>query len=336
MERIFFLLIKKVMRLKRESVISRGMNNKEEKMKKLMSLILVLLLAVGMMAGCAKAPEPVEEKAVDQAEAPAQEAEAEEPAQEEAVAEGTSIILSTTTSTENSGLLAYILPDFTEKTGIEVKVVAVGTGKALQMGRDGEADVLLVHAKPSEEEFVAEGHSAARFDVMYNDFVILGPKDDPAGLKEDASEIVPAFEKLYASEFSFVSRGDDSGTHKKEKSLWAAAGIEPEGDKYISAGKGMGDVIQMTDELQAYTMSDRATYLSMSDNLDLNVIVEGDPILFNQYGVMAVNPDKNDAINSAGAQAFIDWILSSETQELISGFGVEKFGQPLFVPNANL
>ncbi len=308
-------------------------------MKKLFSLMLVLMLMLGVLSGCAgqaestAAPEPEQ---VEASEVEKQEpAESEEPAAE-AQTEGTSIILSTTTSTENSGLLAYILPDFTEKTGIEVRVVAVGTGKALQMGRDGEADVLLVHAKPSEEAFVAEGHSAERFDVMYNDFVIIGPADDPANLSATGSEIVPSFEALNASGASFVSRGDDSGTHKKEKSLWAAAQIVPEGDAYISAGKGMGDVIQMADELQAYTMSDRATYLSMSDNIELDIIVEGDPILFNQYGVMAVNPDKNEAINSEGAQAFIDWILSADTQELISGFGIEEFGQPLFIPNANL
>jgi tungstate transport system substrate-binding protein len=306
-------------------------------MKKLFSLILALMLIMGVLAGCASEAEPTaapEPEQVETSEAETQES-SEEPA-EAAQMEGTSIILSTTTSTENSGLLAYILPDFTEKTGIEVRVVAVGTGKALQMGRDGEADVLLVHAKPSEEAFVAEGHSAERFDVMYNDFVIIGPADDPANLSETGTEIVPSFEALNASGAPFVSRGDDSGTHKKEKSLWEAAGIVPEGDAYISAGKGMGDVIQMADELQAYTMSDRATYLSMSDNIDLDIIVEGDPILFNQYGVMAVNPDKNDAINSEGAQAFIDWILSEKTQELISGFGIEEFGQPLFIPNANL
>lgn len=306
-------------------------------MKKFLSLMFVLMLMLGVLAGCASEAEPTaapEPEQVETSEVDTQEP-AEEPA-EEAQTEGTSIILSTTTSTENSGLLAYILPDFTEKTGIEVRVVAVGTGKALQMGRDGEADVLLVHAKPSEEAFVAEGHSAERFDVMYNDFVIIGPADDPANLSATGTEIVPSFEALNASGAPFVSRGDDSGTHKKEKSLWAAAEIVPEGDAYISAGKGMGDVIQMADELQAYTMSDRATYLSMSDNIDLNIIVEGDAILFNQYGVMAVNPEKNDAINAEGAQAFVDWILSEETQELISGFGIEEFGQPLFIPNANL
>jgi tungstate transport system substrate-binding protein len=257
-----------------------------------------------------------------------------ESVKDNAVEENTSIILSTTTSTENSGLLDAILPVFKEQTNIDVKVVAVGTGKALQMGRDGEADVLLVHAKPSEETFVSENHGVERFDVMYNDFVIVGPESDPAGLKEYASNAVEALKKLNSSGEKFISRGDDSGTHKKEKSLWASAEITPEGDNYISAGKGMGDVIQMTDEMQGYTMSDRATFLSMSDKIDLKVIVEGDEILFNQYGVIAVNPEKNDKINSKGADEFIKWLLSEETQKLISEFGVEKFGQPLFVPNA--
>jgi tungstate transport system substrate-binding protein len=306
-------------------------------MKRKVSVWLMVLLVVGLLVGCtgASGQEAAELE-------PTAQVETTETVVEEAAAESTetpvvatdSIILSTTTSTENSGLLAYILPNFTEKTGIEVKVVAVGTGKALQMGMDGEADVLLVHAKPSEETFVAEGHGVERFDVMYNDFVIIGPDADPADLRATGAEIVPSFKKIFESQATFVSRGDDSGTHKKEKSLWTAAGLTPEGDSYVSAGKGMGDVIQMADEMQAYTMSDRATYLSMSDKLDLKILVEGDPILFNQYGVIAVNPDKNELINNTGANAFIEWLLSAETQEMISGFGVEEFGQPLFVPNA--
>lgn len=306
-------------------------------MKKKVSVWLLLILLVGLLTGCSGASG--QEVAGDEPAEQVQTTEPviEEPAEESIEAPTTAkdfIILSTTTSTENSGLLAYILPKFTEKTGIEVKVVAVGTGKALQMGMDGEADVLLVHAKPSEEAFVAEGHGVERFDVMYNDFVIIGPDADPADLRETGAEIVPSFKKLFVSQAPFVSRGDDSGTHKKEKSLWTAADLTPEGDYYVSAGKGMGDVIQMADEMQAYTMSDRATYLSMSDKIDLKIIVEGDPILFNQYGVIAVDPNKNEQINKAGANAFIEWLLSAETQEMISGFGVEKFGQPLFVPNA--
>ncbi len=283
-------------------------------MKKILGLILTTTLLMITLAGCTT--NNVEAKGLDQDKSQ-------------------SIILSTTTSTENSGLLSYILPDFTEKTGIEVKVVAVGTGKALQMGRDGEADVLLVHAKTAEEKFVDDGHGIERFDVMYNDFVILGPSNDPAKLSATATEVIPSFEKLYLTKSKFVSRGDDSGTHKKELSLWKSADLTPEGEHYVSAGKGMGDVIQMADEMNAYTMADRATYLSMSKNVDVEVIVEGDPILFNQYGIMAVNPTKNKEINNEGASAFIEWILSDETQKSISGFGIEEFGQPLFVPNAN-
>lgn len=301
-------------------------------MKKAINFLVVLMLMAFVVVGCSAKNEQTnvanDEAAVET------EAVTDETAAKEVEKIGGSIILSTTTSTENSGLLDYILPVFTEKTGIEVKIVAVGTGKALQMGKDGEADVLLVHAKPAEEEFIAEGHGVERFEVMYNDFVIIGPKEDPADLASSKANVVESFTKINSTESKFVSRGDDSGTHKKEKALWKSAKIEPKGDFYVSAGKGMGDVIQMADELQAYTMSDRATFLSMSDKIDLVVLVEGDSILFNQYGVMAVNPDKNESINNIGANAFIDWLLSEETQELISGFGVEKFGQPLFIPNA--
>ncbi|SHJ63150.1 tungstate transport system substrate-binding protein [Paramaledivibacter caminithermalis DSM 15212] len=280
---------------------------------KIFIMLLILTLTITSFTGCSKATTN----------------------QTNVIGNKGSIILATTTSTENSGLLDYILPKFKEETGIDVKVVAVGTGKALQMGRDGEADVLLVHAKSSEEKFVKEGHGTERFDVMYNDFVIIGPKDDPAKLKEKAkSNVMQAFKILSQGHSKFVSRGDDSGTHKKEKKFWEEAGIEPNGDWYISAGKGMGDVIQMTNELLGYTMSDRATYLSMKDKIELEVVVEGDSKLFNQYGVIPVNPDKNDKINKSGAKAFVDWILSEKTQRLIGEFGKEKFGQPLFTPNA--
>ncbi len=238
------------------------------------------------------------------------------------------ILLSTTTSTQDSGLLDYILPDFTEETGIEVKVVAVGTGKALQMGRDGEADVLLVHAKASEVEFVVEGHGVERFDVMYNDFIMVGPKP------LEYASIGATLEGIKNNKEKFVSRGDDSGTHKKELSIWASGGIEPEGDWYISAGKGMGDVLQMANELRAFTLTDRATYLSMQDTLELEIVFEADPLLLNEYGVIAVDPDKNSEINNEGANAFIEWVLSSDTQEMIGEFGKDLYGQPLFFPNA--
>lgn len=271
-------------------------------MKRFLTVALIVCLALTTFVGCAK--------------------------------ENKTMILATTTSTENSGLLAAILPVFEEETGITVEVVAVGTGAALQKGRDGDADILLVHAKTSEEEFVAEGHGTKRSDVMYNDFVIVGPKDDPAGLLEISNDVNKAYEAIMTSQATFITRGDDSGTHKKEKSIWADAGIEPAGDWYVDAGKGMGDTLSMADEMEAYTMTDRATFLSMRENLSLEIVIEGDQALFNQYGVIPVNPDKNDMINSKAADLFVEWLLKEETQKLIGEFGVEKYGQPLFIPNA--
>lgn len=243
------------------------------------------------------------------------------------------IILATTTSTQDSGLLDYLLPEFQKETGIEPRVVAVGTGKALQMGRDGQADVLLVHAKKDEETFVKEGHGLERFDVMYNDFIIVGPKGSELTNKaKSLKDLAAVMTLINDQQQKFISRGDDSGTHKKEIALWGSS--VPTGDYYISAGKGMGEVLQMANELQAFTLTDRATYLSMADKLELEIVSEGDPALLNQYGVIAVNPDKGEAIHEAGAQAFIKWILSKKTQELIGKYGVEEYGQPLFFPNA--
>ncbi len=248
---------------------------------------------------------------------------------------GGSIILSTTTSTQDSGLLDYLLPKFTEDTGVEVKVVAVGTGKALQMGKDGEADILLVHAKASEEEFVKEGHGLERKDVMYNDFILVGPKDDPLKLKENSSnDILTGLKTISENQSKFVSRGDDSGTHKKELEIWKEAGIEPQGEWYISAGSGMADVLKIASEKEAYTLTDRATYLSLRNTLDLDIIIEKDKNLFNQYGIIPVNPEKNDKINAEGAKAFMNWMLSKKGQDLIGKYGVEEYGMPLFVPNA--
>ncbi len=286
--------------------------------KKGMTISILLILVLILLSGCAGG----------------QEAGNGGSQEETGEVEKKEIILSTTTSTENSGLLDFILPDFKEKTGIEVKVVAVGTGNAIQMGEDGEADVLLVHAKASEEEFVKAGHGLERFDVMYNDFIIIGPEDDPAGISEIPNDVEAALKKIMDSGSNFVSRGDDSGTHKKELQLWADAGLEPQGDWYVEAGQGMGDTIQMAEEMLGYTLADRATYLSMSEDIELKILVEGDERLFNQYGVIAVNPEKNDMINAEGAQAFIEWLLSDETQDLIKEFGVEEFGQSLFIPNA--
>ncbi|MCA9936330.1 MAG: substrate-binding domain-containing protein [Ardenticatenaceae bacterium] len=271
--------------------------------------------------------EPVEEPAVEPTAEPV-----EEPAPESG--EPRSLILATTTSTQDSGLLDYILPYFEEEYNVTVDVIAVGTGQALQLGVDGNADVLLVHARAREDEFMANGDGIRREDVMYNDFVIVGPPDDPAGIlgKNKASR---AFEMISEAQAPFVSRGDDSGTHTKEKGIWADAGFDPAGDWYISAGQGMGAVLTMADEQQAYTLSDRATYLARTlEGTELQIMVEGDPLLFNPYGVIAVNPNKGEHIQNDLANQFIDWLISVPTQELIAEYGVAEFGSPLFTPDS--
>lgn len=284
-------------------------------MKKLLSIITAVMMLALALTGCAAKQST--------------EGEVEKTQQKG------SIILATTTSTSDSGLLDYLLPEFTKDTGIEAKVVAVGTGQALQMGKDGEADVLLVHSKAAEEEFVAAGDGLERKDVMYNDFILVGPANDPLKLKQELpNDIVGALKKISEQKFKFISRGDDSGTHKKELALWTEVGITPEGDYYVSAGRGMGDVLKMADEMQAYTIADRGTYLSMKADLGLDIIVEKDTNLFNQYGVIPVNPDKNENINAEGAKAFEEWILSEKAQSLIGEYGKEKYGAPLFTPNA--
>jgi tungstate transport system substrate-binding protein len=232
-------------------------------------------------------------------------------------------------------LLDAIIPAFEEQYDANVEVVAVGTGQALALGRDGNADVLLVHARAREDEFMAEGHGVRREDVMYNDFVIVGPPDDPAGIA-GMTDAPAAFQAIAEAEAPFVSRGDDSGTHTKEKAIWQEAGIEPSGDWYISAGQGMGAVLTMADEQQAYTLSDRATYLARTlEGTELEILVEGDPILFNPYGVIAVNPDKGPHIQNDLANTFIDWLIAVPTQERIAEFGIDQFGTPLFTPDSD-
>ncbi|WML37032.1 substrate-binding domain-containing protein [Clostridium sp. OS1-26] len=244
------------------------------------------------------------------------------------------MILATTTSTQDSGLLDNILPVFEKESGIKVKVVAKGTGEAMKMGERGDADCLLVHAKAQEEKFVKDGFGVKRYDVMYNDFIIVGPKNDPAKIKEQAaSDPIKALKLISESKSPFISRGDESGTHSKEKELWKAAGITPSGSFYISAGKGMGAVLQMAKEKNAYTLTDRATYLSMKDKLDLIIVTEKNDKLYNQYGVIKLNPEKHK-IKEKEADEFITWILSDKTQKLISEFGKDKFNQSLFIPNA--
>ena len=289
-------------------------------MKKALVLVVAFLLVFATLVGCStKAPEVVETPAIVEPETP-----------DEAVVEDKGeIILSTTTSTQDSGLLDFILPIFTEDTGIVVKTVSVGTGKALQMARDGEADVLLVHAKADELKLVEEGHGSERRDVMYNDFILVGPKN---GQVLSGNDIEGGLKFISENNLVFVSRGDDSGTHKKELSIWKAAGVEPAGEWYLEAGAGMGDVLKIADEKQGYTLTDRATYLSMKDTLDLDVVIEGNDVMYNQYGVIPVNPDKAN-INNDGAIEFMNWITSEKGQDLIKEFGVEEYGQPLFIPN---
>lgn len=300
---------------------------------------ILLLISALLLAACGNntATPAANENSEGGETVPAEEPAAEPttaPVEEPAAPEQQTLILATTTSTEDSGLLEVILPVFEEMYGVSVDVIAVGTGQAIQLGEDGNADVLLVHARSREDAFIEAGHGSRREDVMYNDFVILGPADDPAGIlgKNKADR---ACQLIAESEATFVSRGDDSGTHTKELAVWEAAGIEPAGDWYISAGQGMGAVLTMADEQQAYTLSDRATYLARTlEGINLSIMVEGDSILFNPYGVIAVNPDKGDHIQADLANLFIDWLISMPTQELIAEFGVAEFGAPLFTPDS--
>ena len=284
--------------------------------KKLISVLLICAVAMMFLAGCGGSKQEVKQE------------------EQQPVEPKGTIILATTTSTQDSGLLDYLLPAFTAETGWEVDTIAVGTGKALQMGVDGEADVLLVHARASEDEFMANGDGTLRYDVMYNDFVLVGPAEDPAGVKACNNIIADSLAAIADSQSEFVSRGDDSGTHKKELAIWKASGIEPAGDWYISAGAGMGDVLKMADEKQAYTITDRATYLAMKDTLGLEIVCEKDTDMLNPYGVITVNPEKNDQINEEGAKAFADWLVSENGQKMIGEFGVEEYGAPLFTPDA--
>lgn len=245
-------------------------------------------------------------------------------------AEPTKVVLASTTSTQDSGLFDVLLPAFEEAhPEYTIEVIAVGTGEALELGRNKDADVLLVHAKAKEEEFVANGYGTGRIDVMYNDFIVVGPAADPAGI-EVMSDASDAFTKIANAQATFVSRGDESGTHTKELSIWREAGIEPAGAWYVSAGQGMGDVLKIASETAGYTLSDRATFLALEDSLALEIDVEGDTALFNQYGVIVVT----GADNQEGGQAFADWIVSDEGQAVIEVFGVEEYGEPLFIPNA--
>ncbi len=276
--------------------------------KKYLSIILASFFLLGVAAGCGQQK---------QAAGP----------------EVKNVILATTTSTQDSGLLDALIPEFEKKTGYKVKTIAVGTGQALAMGEKGEADVLLVHAPAAEKELVDSGVGINYRLVMHNDFIVLGPPDDPAGIKSAAGTL-DAFKKIATTQSTFVSRGDESGTHKKEQSIWTKAGIEPAGKWYQQSGTGMGNTLNIASEKRACTLSDRATYLAQKKNVKLDILYQGDKTLLNIYHVMQVNPEKFDKVNAAGGKAFVEFMVSPQTQKIIGDFGVDKFGEPLFIPDA--
>jgi tungstate transport system substrate-binding protein len=250
------------------------------------------------------------------------------------LAQDRSIVVASTTSTQDSGLFGYLLPIFKAKTGIEVKVIAQGTGQALDTARRGDADVVFVHAKSQEEKFLAEGFGVRRFDVMYNDFVLIGPKGDPAGIK--GKDIETALKTIQAKAAPFVSRGDKSGTHSAELALWKQAGVDiaaTKGSWYREIGQGMGAALNTAGAMNGYVLSDRGTWISFKNRGDLEIAVEGDKRLFNQYGVMLVNPEKYPSVKKEFGQAFVDWLLSAEGQAAIAGYKID--GQQLFFPNAD-
>jgi tungstate transport system substrate-binding protein len=323
-------------------------------LKRTLYVVTLLVVLAGLLAGCGATPtaaptEPAQATvaptaaATEQAQAAAAPTAKPEPTSPRTGAGANDLILATTTSTYDSGLLDSILPDFQKQCNCQVKVVAVGSGQAMAIGALGDADVLLVHSRKAEDKFVADGNAKERFDVMYNDFVIVGPPEDPAKINGMATA-KEAFTAIAAAKAPFVSRGDSSGTNTKEMSIWASAEISPtqQVDWYNSIGQGMADALQFANEKGAYTLTDRGTWLSMADNLPgLTILVGGntldenkDKVLYNPYGVMAVNPDKFPGVKADLAQQFVDWILSVPTQLLIKDYGVDKWGQPLFYPNS--
>ena len=288
-------------------------------MKRFAAVILAALLTMLVVVGCSSNQSAT--------------TTSEKTSTTEKQAKNETIILATTTSTKDTGLLDALIPAFEKKTGITVKTIAVGTGEALKMGERGDADVLLVHARPAEDEFMAKGFGKVRKDVMHNDFVFIGPKNDSAGVK-DSTSAAEGFKKVAAKKATFVSRGDDSGTYKKELQIWKKSGIKPQGDWYVKTGQGMAATIRIANEKQGYTLSDRGTYLVQKGNIDLVIVLEKSKDLLNPYGVIIVNPDKFPKVNVDGATEFSDFITSPEGQKIIADFGKDKYGQPLFIPDA--
>jgi tungstate transport system substrate-binding protein len=252
----------------------------------------------------------------------------------EVSAQQKNVILATTTSTQDSGLLDILIPVFEKKTGYFVKTIAVGSGQAMAMGQKGEADVLLVHSPDAEKKFIVDGFGINRRLIMHNDFIVVGPSSDPAKIK-GVKSTTEVFKKIAASHTPFISRGDNSGTHSKEKQVWKEAGVKYEGEKwYQQTGLGMGQTLNVASEKKAYTLADRGTYLALKKRLGLDILAEGDAILLNIYHVIEVNPAKYPKVNAAGGKAFADFMVSKEAQDMIKIFGVDKFGSPLFFPDA--
>lgn len=248
--------------------------------------------------------------------------------------ENTNLLLISTTSTQDSGLLDMLLPAFSEKTGYNVQLVAVGSGQALKLGEQGNADVILLHSPDAEKEFVANGFGIDRRLVMHNDFVVVGPPSDPASLRSQPT-LDSVFDWIYSSASTFISRGDESGTHVKELAIWSRLGLDPRGKAwYLETGQGQGATLSIASEKGGYALTDRATFLAYKPNVNLEILFEGDPLLLNIYHVMTVNPERHPSVNLAGAQAFADFITSPEGQQIIAGFGVERYGEPLFYPDA--
>jgi len=315
----------------------------KRKLASLLAVLLIISLSFALFVGCDNAYEPqpevetVEPEVVEPEPEEVEEPEATEPEDNEpeegeevtgpAPYAGT-LILATTTSTYDAGLLYFLLPEFTYETGWEVQIISVGTGAAMQLGRDAEADVLLVHARAMEDQFVEDGYAERRYDIMYNDFIVVGPADGPISHNTPIEE---TFRMIFEDNLDFISRGDDSGTHARELALWEEFGFDPSGDSnYIESGSGMGATLTMAIEMESFTLTDRATWLNLPDHGDLVIVSEGEPPLLNPYGIIIVSTTEEPE----GSRIFVDWMIGTRGQYLIGQFGVAEFGSPLFFPEA--